>query len=165
MAANFDAGTNKIINLTAGTASTDAINKAQLDALRADVDTDFVSYTPALTNITIGNGTQTHKWRALGANTIMVSNVIVLGSTTSFGWPLIAPPAAIDTTLGVVGDSVMTDSSAGANYGGAVAPNGASQLGAITFGTGGIFVFPSATSPFTWATGDTYRLTYIAQTL
>ena len=45
------------------------------------------------------------------------------------------------------------------------APNGASQLGAITFGTGGIFAFPSATSPFTWATGDTYRLTYIAQTL
>jgi microcystin-dependent protein len=37
MAGAFDAGSNKIVNLTSGTAATDAVNKTQLDAVAASV--------------------------------------------------------------------------------------------------------------------------------
>lgn len=125
----------------------------------------YVSYSPTLTNITIGNGTQTHKWRSVGAKGILVSNSITFGSTTSFsGWPQIAPPATLDTAIAVLGSLTATDVSPGQNYGGQVASNGSSQVGGYTLGTGGAFTFVSATSPFTWAVGDIYTLTYLAET-
>jgi hypothetical protein len=125
---------------------------------------DWADYAPTLTNITIGNGTQTHQWRGLGGKTILVSNTIVFGSTTSFsGWPLIAPPAAIDTTIGLIGKFTGTDVAPGNNFGGQVTPNGTSQVGGYTLGANGLFTFASATHPFTWTTADTYRQTYLAE--
>lgn len=121
------------------------------------------SYSPTLTNITIGNGTQTHFWRDLG-DSIMVSNVIVFGSTTAFtGWPLISPPVSVASDVAPFGQFAGADVAPGNNYGGQITRNSATQIGGYTLGTAGLFTFVSATHPFTWATGDTYRQTYIAK--
>lgn len=130
------------------------------------IDVGMSSYSPTLTNITIGNGTQAHNWKSLGGKTILVHNRITFGTTTSFtGWPLIAPPA----TLNVAGNFVIlgrfqgADVAPGNNYAGGVAFNSGTQVGCYTFGAAGLMTFLSATSPFTWAAGDVHSLSYIAE--
>lgn len=112
--------------------------------------------TPTLTNVTLGTGgTNTQNWSRVG-RMVFVDGRVVLGTGGSFtGSIQIAAPAAADhLTFGVAS---ALDSSGSARTNGVCAANGS----ALTFG------FPTAanaTTPFTWAVGDTldYQITYEA---
>jgi hypothetical protein len=124
---------------------------------------ESVSYSPTLTGITIGNGTQAHRWASLG-DWVIVSNVITFGTTTSFsGWPRIAPPVTLDTSVAMISQVAAADVAPGNNFGGQASFNGADQVGPYFLGASGLFSFYSATAPFTWATGDVLRQTYLAK--
>lgn len=143
---------------------TEILRAKQAAALDADItaiEADMISYSPTLTNITIGNGTQSHCYHAIG-NRVLVMNTITFGTTTAFtGWPLIAPPASLDTTYALVSQITATNAAV-ANYGGQVASNGATQVGPILLGTNGLYTFVSATVPFTFGTADTLKMAYWA---
>lgn len=54
MTANFDAGSNKIVNLTAGTDATDAVNKTQMDtAITAGLDSRLGSGGTVVSDTTV----------------------------------------------------------------------------------------------------------------
>lgn len=119
----------------------------------------WTSFTPTLTNITLGNGTLVGRYKQIGKNiTYYVS--FTYGSTSSVGsGATFALPA---TTYAVtqrtpIGRATYFDTSGTASYMGDVIQNST---------TTGLFVIPqvsgalvintttSSTNPFTWATGD-----------
>lgn len=79
MTSNFDAGSNKIVNLTDGTSAQDAVSKSQLDT--ATGAGAWTSYTPTFSG-TIGNGTLSGRYVRIG-RTIHFEATVTWGSTTS----------------------------------------------------------------------------------
>jgi hypothetical protein len=134
-------------------------SKARVGDLLDDVDafvTNWVSYTPTLTNVTLGNGTLTAKW-ARHNKTILVNVLVLFGSTTSITGSLIVSlpvnniAAAFGMTLGDVG---MYDISATARYRGVAMYDSASTVGGFTNATPLAAI--NATAPFTWAVNDQF---------
>lgn len=92
MTAAFDAGTNKIINVSAGTVGTDAVNKTQLDTVQSAVD--------AIGSVPVGAGMEWYT-DSIPAKWLLQNGAAVSRSTYSalFG--------KIGTTFGV-GDGSTT---------------------------------------------------------
>lgn len=100
---NFNLGNNKIQNLANGTASTDAVNKSQLDAQRSSITTAYQNYVKTVlsTIYPVGSvyiGTQ--------ASCPMAS--LITGST----WTLVSKGKALWTGNGTSGSGTTTN----ANY-------------------------------------------------
>lgn len=91
----------------------------RLDAIEGNIDGAWTSYTPTLTNITLGNGTLTGRWKKLGSKTIVGSVLFIAGSTTSysagnlsFGLPPSTPRASYDSSVDTVGYGNVNNNSA-----------------------------------------------------
>ena len=120
-------------------------------------DGAWTSYTPATTNITIGNGTVSGSYKKTGSKTAVVRIRFLLGSTSAIvgTGALIAPPfpaavAGNDSSAGLV---AYYDTSASSLFLGSIAPPGY-----LTYtGVGNTI---TTTVPFTWAVGDSIYSTY-----
>lgn len=128
----------------------------------------WTSYTPSLTNVTIGNGTVYGAYARSG-KTIHFQASVTFGTTTSVsGVPTLSLPVTASgsnlTNVGFVG--AFGDSSAAAIYQTQpVASTTTVALYAInTSGTYSLYVASSSTVPFTWATSDYIQVsgTYMA---
>ena len=117
----------------------------------------WTSFTPTWTNLTVGNGTGVYKYQQIGKQ-VFARYKFTLGSTSAIGTnPNVTLP--INPASGTGGFSSftlsMTDSGVG-GFSGNVAEDtnklylSSGQTGG-TFLTGGTI---TATSPFTWTTGD-----------
>lgn len=114
----------------------------------------WTTYTPSLTNWTLGNGTITGKWVQVG-KTVFFRSVLTFGSTTtaaSSAPNISLPTAAIanDNTYDVQARFWHSPSM----YQAAAYQVSTTVYGAFIIGTNGVYLTPSTTTPFTWATGD-----------
>lgn len=114
----------------------------------------WISYTPTLTNITIGNGTLIGQFRREGT-TIHYRIKLTWGSTTSSSgshtFTLPVAPHADYTVNAHVGDATMYDSGTAAIAGTVLISSGSQ----IVVGTGATTQTAVATtSPMTWTTND-----------
>lgn len=126
--------------------------------------TDWVSYTPTWTNLSIGNGTQTFKWRRVGDG-IEITGHLQWGSTTSAsGTFYFSLPSglSVDNTK-MKSDSARTGLAWAFDGGGGtnnrevyrVIQNGTNNRFFIAGRTdGGTSISFDATNPFTWGTSD-----------
>lgn len=128
------------------------LNTHVRDNLKAIGDA-AASYTPTLTNATVGNGTITGSYIQPG-NLVVFRARFVLGSTSTVGTdPAISiPVAALASTSFWMMHGRLTDTGA-ANYD-PVITGGTGSVGLFLKGTNGIYVAITATVPFTWTTGD-----------
>lgn len=111
------------------------------------------TYTPANTNITVGNGVQSASFTRLG-RLIHARYKLTWGSTTAFGGAVqVGLPAAEVGGLTVVGNAWMLDSGTG-EFIGIARVSAASAVFVIT--SAGSTV--NATTPHTWATNDILAL-------
>lgn len=80
MTGNFDAGTNKIVNVTAGTASGDAVNKGQLDLVEA-------AAVPVGSIVMWGSATAPSQWLLCNGDPVSRSTYAALFAVigTTFG--------------------------------------------------------------------------------
>lgn len=129
------------------------------EGLQAEWD----DWTPTLTGFTVGNGTQTARWRRVG-RTVEVRYCLVAGTTSSFtgtfSVSLPAPPAADYVTNQALDGSVgLYDNSAGSSsrQGGTVLYAGSDAVIAIADNTAPATV--TNTNPWTWANGDILTIT------
>jgi hypothetical protein len=128
------------------------------------------AFTPTLTGMTIGNGSQTHTYQQVN-KLIVVHGFITLGSTSTV-------TADIEITLPVtgknygattpVGITYMFDNSSGVTFSGLVLmPNGSTssvtlvtqQITSSYLARGAI----SSTIPMTWAVSDQIRYQYTVE--
>lgn len=115
---------------------------------------EWVSYTPTLTALTLGNGTVTARWVRIG-RTIHYYFRFVLGSTSAVtgtaGFTLPTPPADPRDNADHYGTAVYGDFGTGQSHGTVIY-----TAGTVYFKMGGPTNVSniSATTPFTWATND-----------
>lgn len=110
MTANFDAGTNKIVNLTAGTAATDAVNKTQLDA--AVNNSAWTAYTPTVSQGVSTNIAKTvnySKYARIGRLIIWSFSLSFTGTGTAGSGLRITLPVAAASTSGIGGSGIYVD--------------------------------------------------------
>lgn len=115
----------------------------------------YTAYTPTLAGTggggSVGNGTITGFWRQTGKHTDFYGT-LTLGSTTSLGTGVttFSLPATAARAR-ACGESRLFDTSASTNQAGALyIETGALTVCRVLYGTGSV----SATTPWTWATGD-----------
>lgn len=123
---------------------------------------EWSSYTPTLTNFTIGNGNASGSYSQIG-KTIFVTGLIVLGTTSNItgAFTVSLPVANLANTSSLqLGTVIGFDSSAGLNY------PARAMFGSSTafqpFNLGSPMVTWTNLAPFTWATSDqiVWSLTY-----
>jgi len=125
-------------------------------------DSKWQSYTPALTNITLGNGTLTARYFRTGKK-CAVAFSLDFGTTTGMGTdPSIALPftsAALITVanLAILGAGNAYDNSAGQPYYVAVEHGSTTLVTVRAWATNGTFLVPQvmgSATPFIWAVND-----------
>ena len=128
---------------------------------------DWVSWTPTLNNITIGNGTRTGKYARIG-NTVIFWLKITLGSTSSvsnepgFQFPVTATQGYPHIPL----INFVYEDSGGTRWTGSSDPIGNDQTNCrfwvgVASGTYLTTSGLSSTVPFTWGTSDVFWATGI----
>lgn len=124
------------------------------------------SWTPTLTNLTLGNGTVTGAYTQIG-KTIIGRLRFTFGSTSSItGAPIFSTPVTASsayTTAHMIGTAYLEDLSTAAFYG-FVKLNTTTTLEVNPGGTSGSYLAQSSitsTVPFTWATGDFLAATFM----
>ncbi len=122
------------------------------------------SYTPTLTNITIGNGSVSASYLQMG-KVVYWQALITFGSTTSLGaLPRISVPVAASvSSYGPVMSthSYAVDASSGSSYYMDVVGTSTTDVLLVTFGSTSALSGNqpiSNTVPFTWATSDTIQV-------
>lgn len=124
----------------------------------------WFSYTPTWTNLTIGNGSQTNKFKMDGTK-VTVTNEVTLGSTSSVGsgvtftWPVTAASYATSKTSVGVG---RLDDTGTAGYFAIVEMTSTTVGTVLAIGVGGTYanaVGLTSSIPHTWATTDIVALT------
>jgi len=151
--------TGTIATISAGDEILDSDLDTWHDALVAAAGA-WTPYTPTLTNVTLGNGTLTGKYRQVG-KTVDFSISLTFGTTTAFtgsiGFGL--PVTAVDvnwTAAGFLFDSSNSEARQGAivNPSTTVALLYAAGMGPGATSSGPV----DATNPFTWASPDLVRI-------
>lgn len=128
------------------------------------IGSDWESYTPTWTNLTVGNATQTFKWRRVG-DSMEISGHFLWGSTTSgsgtFEFSLPSGYSVDNTkarsTYARFGTAWLQDSGAGVREVYRIVQNATNARfyasGQTNAGTSGDV---NTTFPFTWATNDEF---------
>jgi hypothetical protein len=121
------------------------------------------SWTPTWTNFTVGNGTVSASYKQIG-DTVDIKMIVTLGSTSAvsgdvdFSLPVTAvSPSSITS----IGNTLSRDVSVGNFIDGRVGTFSATNVKFYTVEVSGSVLrlkALSATSPFTWATGDIMTL-------
>lgn len=129
-------------------------------ATRSDFSADaWTSYTPTWTNLTVGNGTSSFKYKQIG-KTVYVIGRFQFGSTSSMGSdPQMSLPVTSVSYHSTVplGTSTLQDS--GTNtFAGYVRPNNTTSVIFTYLVVSGSNISasstPTSTTPFTWTTND-----------
>jgi len=123
----------------------------------------WTTYSPTLTNIAVGNGTQVAKYGMFG-RVYFLKWQLTLGSTSTVtGLPTISLPvsAADAIELNLHAAAGFFDLSASTTY---IAGMGATTTAVMLYALNASATYTtltaaSSTVPFTWATGDIMRLT------
>jgi hypothetical protein len=121
--------------------------------------TDWVSYTPTVTNLTIGNGTQVAMWKKVG-DTVKIKYSLRVGSTTSF--TASAPAIPFPSGLSIDTAKYLANDFGGPSSGWAIDVSTGTRYVLVTRLNGSSFSIQSDgvnsevvnTVPFNWATGD-----------
>lgn len=143
-------------------------NDAYFDSLVGS-GTAWTSWTPTLTNFTVGNGTLACKYQQFG-KTVYARFLFTLGSTSAVGtnpntFTLPVTAAAIygTTTPIVIGTAYAYDQSATTSYPGTIEVNSSTTTAGFkvinasaTYGTAAGM---TATIPATWTTSDIFVAT------
>lgn len=119
------------------------------------------SYTPTVTNWTIGNGTMVARWAKFG-RTVVAEIRVTFGSTSSYsGTPVFTLPTpriAVTEAFSPVGYAMARDASTGNPVGGATRMyNTASTIHPTWIETASAWGYLQSctpTYPFTWTSGD-----------
>lgn len=143
--------------VTASSASVANLDADKVDGLNA---AEWQSYSPTLTNITIGNGTVTAMFRRFGKSVEFWVR-IVFGTTSSMGTdPRVSVPTSIDSNESAVGSpigvGVLTDTGV-QNYVGVPFISSSTEVRVFAFQVSGsnvIYAATTATVPFTWGNTD-----------
>lgn len=163
----FDRDPSAPFAVSSGSAVVSNLDADKLDGLNA---AEWASYTPTLTNLTIGDGTVVGRYRRMGTH-VEFSVTITLGSTSSVSAdPRFTAPVQMSSIYAVssfpVGQGVLLDTGVVA-YPCVIAPISDTTCRFLAHATGGSYITltsPSSTVPFTWGTGDVFyaRGTYEA---
>lgn len=133
-------------------------------ATAADDQGDFVpvnaweSWTPTLTNLTLGNGTVTARFIRIG-RTIHYYFKFVLGSTSAVGTnPSFSPPVTTSNLYSTsnvdnVGMTTLFDTGT-AVYNGPCQWTNTTTFNIQSWGASSVVTSVTSTAPFTWVTGD-----------
>ena len=124
---------------------------------------DWQAWTPALSNMTKGNGIVEARYERVG-KVIYFEFAFILGSTSSMGsLPSFTLPVAANfpqnTKTSQIGSVYIEDSDT-AGYGGILRLNSATQCQIFRYGVSGSNVTAagiSASNPFSWGNGDWLR--------
>ena len=157
-------------NFTTGQLVDEADMDAISDNLAALLPVDQVewdTWTPTLTNFTLGNGTLVARYTQL-AKTVIGQITFTLGSTSAVGT---AGTFSVPVTAGsgytvaqnIIGPCHLFDTSAGTTHSGGVRLESTTTLRPFVNNAAGTFVTVaglSSTSPFTWATGDILQFSF-----
>jgi hypothetical protein len=124
------------------------------------------TWTPAFTNLTIGNGTQSHIYTKVG-NKVTLEGTITLGSTSSISGALndASVPFTANTTQRAFNKCYFLDNGT-ANYVGTAVVNDVNVLQLLADNAASTYLTfsnLSSTVPFTWTSTDIirYSITYI----
>jgi len=153
---------------TAGQVLTAASLNKISGSLNAIVDA-WTSYTPALTNLTLGTGGTVNGYYVQAGKFVWVDIVAVLGSSgfsvsnnPQFGLPNSTTFAAHYTTnVSTVGSALVVDQVALARYQGYVRVQSSSAVAVGLANVSGAYVATSgvtSTVPFTWGAADEFHL-------
>lgn len=134
------------------------------DKLVTGQPTDWAwqSFTPSWTNLTVGNGTNTGKYRVTG-NTVQMITVLTFGTTSSITTgAYFTPPVAVtpssnySTAIHPVGVAELRDITGAFWLGAPAIRNAVDRINILAIGVSGYVQYAdiSATIPFTWANGD-----------
>jgi len=148
------------------TALTSVLGRADVFA---DASTDWTTWTPSYTNLTIGNGTVVARYTNING-TVTAYFLFTLGSTSAVGsGPTVSLPvnrsASYGTNTMLWGPAYLK--AAGTQYVGVVRSPSASTAGLLTHTVSGsdtVIGAISATAPGTWTTSDVigFQITYEA---
>lgn len=152
------------INLFASLPITEWEGQGIVPMLAEDNLSVWQSYTSSLTNITIGNGSQSFWYRRVG-DSMEINGLISFGSTTSVTGTLVfSLPSGLNMdgsklsgSNAYVGAALANDASPDGGYNGAILRNSTSTTEFRIYGGNGDTLW-NATTPFTWATSDTLRI-------
>jgi hypothetical protein len=119
----------------------------------------LTSYTPAVSGWTKANGTITGEYCRQGATITATVNYTV-GSTDTISGTLAfsLPVARVNSSIVQLGVAVITHS--GTQYMGAVQISGAASTCSLLAGASGTIAPVTGSAPVSFATGDTFRLTF-----
>lgn len=124
----------------------------------------WTSFTPTFTNITVGNGTLSGSYLKIG-KMIMVRVNLTWGSTTSMSgaFSQFTLPFTADPDYEISGSTTCWDFGT-AIYAGSVWMSGSTSVDLMVNNTAGTYQVISSmtgTVPFTWTTGDIFRIQMI----
>lgn len=117
------------------------------------------TYTPTLTNITIGNGTATGRYAQIGSLAFFSFN-LTCGSTTSMGTnPIFTVPVVPKYSNSIVVASLLLDSGTASYFSTSVNESVGTKENVYTYvhatsGSYATYNLITATTPFTWTTND-----------
>jgi hypothetical protein len=125
-------------------------------------DCVWSSWTPTLTNMSIGNGTMTSKYLQLG-KLVFFNTLIVFGTTTSVTGDIeiSLPVTAVAPGQMPIGHALLYDDSTATPYMAQptlVATTRFRVLSVVTSGATATTTDTTALVPFTWATSDQIRV-------
>jgi hypothetical protein len=135
------------------------LTAAQLNA----IGESGISYTPTMTNMTLGNGTLTAKYVRI--NKFIFGQIkFTLGSTSAMGTsPSFSLPVTGATVVGEISSQVYCLDSGVAFYY-AAATQSTTSLALVTMNSAGTYLTNSAnftaTIPFTWSTNDYVSISF-----
>lgn len=143
---------------TGTTPSTDVVTNAMLDTTAGELGGAWQSFSPTISNWTLGNGTESYKYTQIG-KTVIAHYKLTLGSTSSVGGTLgFGLPVTAADSADVVGYARMRDD------------NTTFKIHAVAYLTSTTNARIAAlnstsnqqdvdnTNPFTWATDDSLQL-------
>jgi hypothetical protein len=117
----------------------------------------WTSYTPTWTNLTVGNGTLVARYCQVGkVVTVMIR--LTFGSTTAVtgGYVQVGAPVTSAVSAGALGNAYMLDNGV-ADYPGLVKQDGTTAFAIQPINAAGTYAALgnlTATTPFTWGSGD-----------
>jgi hypothetical protein len=127
----------------------------EIDIVLDEIEGLWATWSPTLTNLTLGNGTVLAKFVQTGS-TVHYRFRFTLGTTSAVGTsPQFTLPVAPADYVGptILGDALLTDTGT-TNRRGYAQQNAGSTCDIIAFSTTGTSAGITATSPHTWASTD-----------
>ena len=137
--------------------------RGSLVVAQDDLNGIWTSYTPAVANMTVGNGTFSCQWKRIGT-TVIYRGAFVLGSTSAMttNAAVISMPLPLRTATDrwTIGEGMVVDASTGQFFPVVSRPWSNNQFVLVTAAGWGV----SNPNPFTWAVSDSFGWNLVYET-